>query len=228
MSGTINEKIREKVNKLLAMAADQSSPNEAANAMAMAQKLMVEHGINTIDLKKAELKITHVPSMFSITDPKDYEMWLAMSCADAFGCHYYWSGGRPGKKWTFGKWWFVGRPDQIALAEHFMVVLQRAMYKGRAELVRNLAGYPAKRKTEEGNGYCKGFVIAIRKNLIEVEKPEKEVADAVAGVGEKSAEPQKSEAGAAGQWAGYEAGLKQGLHRPMTSESKAQIGGPGA
>jgi len=73
MSGAINEKIRERVNKLLAMANDPSSPNEAGVALQMASKLMVEHGLNHIDLKKAELKVTKVSSVFSVSQPKDYE-----------------------------------------------------------------------------------------------------------------------------------------------------------
>ena len=224
MSCTINEKIREKINKLLAMASDQSSPNEAGVAMQMAQKLMIEHGVNSIDLKKAELKTAKIESMFSVTDPKDYENWLAYACAEAFGCHYYWSGGRKGPDWTFGKWWFVGRPDQTALAEHFFIVLQRAMYKGRANIVRVNAKAPAKEKTLLGNGYCKGFATAVRRNLISVEKPDKAVADAVVNATQNVVNTQNSNFDAEGQIAGYADGMKQGLHRPMTSESKAQIG----
>lgn len=224
MSGTINEKIREKINKLLAMAGDTSSPNEAGIAMQMAQKLMIEHGVNDIDLKKAELKLVKVASMFSVSEPKDFEQWVALACAEAFGCHYYWSGRRKGKDWTFGKFWFVGRPDQIALAEHFMVVLQRAMYKGRARVVRESSHLPSEEKTKLGNGYCRGFATAIHKNLVAVEKPDKEIADAVANSTKGPVKMQKSDYDATGVDLGYKEGLKQGLHRPMTAESKTQIG----
>jgi hypothetical protein len=218
MSGAVNEKIREKVNKLLAMAGDKSSPQEASIAMEMAQKLIREHGLTQLDLKSAELKVVKVSSMFSITRPKDYENYLAYIVSEAFGCHFYWSNGRPGKEWTFGEWWFVGRPDQVAVAEHFMTVLQRTMYRGRADLVASLKGSPAKEKTVEGNGYCVAFCSAIYKRLVPVEKPDKKAAEAaVGGVDDEPGKNQKSKTGHLGAMAGYADGQKQGLHRPMAA-----------
>ena len=51
---TANEKVLDRIRKLLSMAADTSSPNEAAIAAGRARKLMDQHQLTELDLKTSK------------------------------------------------------------------------------------------------------------------------------------------------------------------------------
>jgi len=129
------EKIIDKVRKLLALARDKgASENEAATALAMAQKLIIEH-----DIKNVEEAVTVHAIRGQWMGVKLGDKWhkfLAHAVAELFNCRFVSNG--------VGDIQFVGKPENIEVCELTMkwVVEQvEALYKeGLATFKRQLGG----------------------------------------------------------------------------------------
>ena len=230
------KKLLEKIQKLMNLG---SSPNahEAASAMAMAQRLMAEHDLTLSQVRQVEVSHVFVKSKFATSKPKGFEINLARTVASAFGCeilwHSSWSSLREthGASAIFGSFIFVGKKSSLPLVEHLFIVLQRKLVSGRAEVVRGLPpGYDAKSKTLEGDGFCIGYVKAVRQHVVAMgsDVPKQVLLDYTQAHLNPSSKPttaSNTKAGAHGYQAGLEAGAKERLHRPMGSEAQLMIGG---
>lgn len=102
------EKIKDRIAKLLRMAADASSPNEAAIAAQRARALMDKHQLDLIDINQdqKEAFISSAAGRFYAAIP-EYMDWFATAVAKYNDCQHVFEGGevdykkRPGdaKKW---------------------------------------------------------------------------------------------------------------------------------
>ena len=118
-----NEQIISKIRKLLALAGNNSNDKEAAQAMEMASRLMMQHGV-----EEAQVKDQPKPTLgFSQghDNMKDFHRILAEAAADLMGCMSYWAKHTATIR-------FGGRPVNRQAAEElfaFMVLQVEALYK---------------------------------------------------------------------------------------------------
>jgi len=92
-SGGIKEagkKMMERIRKLLAMAGDVSSPNEAAIAARRAERLMAEYNLTNADILTAGLSLDDFEERFAGAQLKRLPQWidiLGVAVARYTGCH---------------------------------------------------------------------------------------------------------------------------------------------
>ena len=219
-----NPNLMAKIQKLLNLG-QSPNPHEAASAMAMAQKLMADNQLNSIDLETATINHVEIKSPFSVSKPKGYEVILAQTVAEAFGCFVIWRGSRSCNKDIYGKFVFVGARDNLMTAEHFFVVLQRRLLKGRTEFVKGLASdMPARLKTIQGDGWCQGYARAIKSIVYAVAGSVSNAAiekyiDFHIGSRSGKACVANKPGGREGFENGLAAGNSEKLYRPMTTGS---------
>ncbi|MCX9563625.1 DUF2786 domain-containing protein, partial [Vibrio cholerae] len=84
----MKSKVLEKIKKLLRLASS-SNPNEAALALSRAQKLMLEHGIDSEHPELVGVTDSVIDAAFKAKTPTKYLGILAHSIGKAFGCDYY-------------------------------------------------------------------------------------------------------------------------------------------
>lgn len=121
MNKTIDSKIIEKISKLLALS-ESSNPNEAALALARAQKLMQEHSISANDLSFASIveQSENIPSI--IKDSRLYSL-LAGIVSKAFGVQSIFNyEGRSIKKVTF-----IGSNERTPSACYIFTIIARQL-----------------------------------------------------------------------------------------------------
>jgi Protein of unknown function (DUF2786) len=111
-----NDAIKEKIKKLLAMAAEGSgtTEDEQASAMALAAALMIKHGIEQNDLPSSD-PIKAVKGRFNWERMPEH--WIELACAAGvlYGCKATFHGRYGTSGFTF-----YGRPDNIDAAETTM------------------------------------------------------------------------------------------------------------
>ncbi len=153
-----NNKILEKVKKLLAMSKDVSSPKEAMIASKLARKLMDKHQIETLDLEKS------IPSDFGEeiylsgmkTRVKTLSI-LGVCVAKYNDCIATYSGSNI---------IFKGFKEDTAITKEMMHYLIDTMYSLSKRL---------KLKRAEGNSFRLGFVHGIAEQVKELLKEREEV-----------------------------------------------------
>jgi len=128
----ISEKILNRVKKLLAMAADGSSPNEAAIAAKRARALMDKHQISEKDIVESDGFGEETGGRRRQAIPK-WEQFIAVKCAMLNDCKV---------TYDYGKWHEDGKTFRFQGFESDVVVA-RFMY-----------GY----LVENGNRLCKRFM----------------------------------------------------------------------
>ena len=82
---SVDDKIIEKVRKLLRLAADGTNPHVSAEALRKAQEYMAAHNIGQATLDQAEIKEEVARSQFSVSRLKLHETMLMNSVQNAFG-----------------------------------------------------------------------------------------------------------------------------------------------
>lgn len=102
-----DEKVIDRVRKLLRLARDKgATENEAANALAAAQALMLRHNITTVEEGK-EVHAIIQDDWIELGRSDKWERMIATSVAKLFNCrNMFKADGRLGHK-------FVGKPDNI-------------------------------------------------------------------------------------------------------------------
>lgn len=132
------ENIVERIRKLLRLARDKgASENEAATALAMAQKLMLQHDISNVE---DEVEVKAVWDRNRVVGQGMDEIWhrsVVVSISKMFNCRHVSYG-----KGKFG-YSFVGKPENIEVAElTFLWVCEQveALYKEGLRTFRNQMG----------------------------------------------------------------------------------------
>ncbi|AMM81395.1 TPA: DUF2786 domain-containing protein [Pasteurella multocida] len=149
-----NEKLLKKIKKLLALS-KSSNPHEAAKALEIAQKLMAEHNVNSIDVEISE---SDSKQKFS-RKTGEYVHALASLIERAFGVKAYFSN----RSDTFGSnkmhAVFFGQEERPIVASYCFDVLYRKLQQARKEFIATQSKR-LKRSTliSRADNYCFGWV----------------------------------------------------------------------
>jgi hypothetical protein len=104
------EKIRDRIRKLLRLAHDKgASEHEAANALAMASRLMLEHNIEHVGDEEESSRVIHGQRM-GVDRGDKWERYVASATAKLYSCksvHWKYSGDHA----------FVGKSENIEACE---------------------------------------------------------------------------------------------------------------
>ncbi|MBX6949720.1 DUF2786 domain-containing protein [Providencia rettgeri] len=134
---TNKERYFQKIKKLLNKARNNSSAEEAATALRMAQKLMQEHGLSESDVALSEItecKTHKTPS--NAARPPQYMLSLIYVISKAFGVRHYlsWNGIFKVRRSVV----FYGSEERPQIACYAFEVLSRQLSKGRTEYRNSL------------------------------------------------------------------------------------------
>lgn len=156
----VDDKILQKIQKALALAADNPSDEEAQTAMRMAQKLMVKHGLDMSDVEYAEKDEKEVVDE-GLTDYKKTQQWeksLAVVISENFRCTSYLNKKRTGHRYAVTRLCFIGLKQDVEIA--------RMVYNYAHQMITMLTeqfvkenGYSGKTAiTTAKNEYRLGFI----------------------------------------------------------------------
>ena len=157
-----NDKLIKRVQKLLAMANDAGSPNEAAIAARRARSLMDKHSLSQSDVEDLESgngSFSEVRAGKSRRFMAKWEQWLAIAVADLNDCvvRRAFSGGNKTQVE------FCGQEDDAAVAratfEYLVATVKRLCSQYMAE-----QGY-TRYNARVGDSYKAGAARAIRENV---------------------------------------------------------------
>jgi len=159
------DKIKAKLKKLFALSRS-SNANEAALALEMAQKLMMEHGIKRNDIGEFEVIEEDIKGNGN-KKPPIYELHLAASIAKAFGCQsaYGWHNGHESESGYIWGWYghtFVGLEHRVQIACFIAEVLFRKLKMARGEYTKRLTRVRStKNKIKRADEFCLGWVCTV-------------------------------------------------------------------
>lgn len=164
-----NEKLLKKIKKLLALS-KSSNPYEAAKALEMAQKLMAEHNVNSIDVYISE---SDSKQKFSRKTGR-YVHALASLIERAFGVEAYFSNRTNNIPDSKMHAVFFGQEERPVIASYCFDVLYRQLQKARKEFIATQSNR-LKRSTliARADNYCLGWVEGVYRTVQDfVLKPE--------------------------------------------------------
>lgn len=220
----MTDKILDKVQKLMALAAS-SNEHEAAAALSKAQALLAEHNLTATDLHMSQIGTTQFKSTQSVSKVKDWELALVHQVARAFGCRVMWLPGHSQDIDYWGRFQLLGPKHQLTLAEYACVFLLRKLVKARTAFNKELkAKYHLDRNrlTRELDGFCHGWVNAIRSKVHALANPAEVEAAMESHIkvlcGDEVADVQSRKIGAHGYHAGKLEGSDLEIHRPMAGK----------
>lgn len=221
----MDESILRKIKKCLALS-QSSNPNEAATALRQAQKLMELHGVESLDLARAEIGEAEVKSKASVSRVKDWELSLLNTVAKAFGCQLMWRSSNSWAHDVYGRYVLIGVKAQVQLAQYTADVLTRKLIKARGEFVRTLPG-SRQQKIVEADGFCHGWVHTIKKTVIEFAVPD-ETRRLIEEHREKEtqgrkANTQERQIGNYGAAMGVRAAADESIHRPINETVRPKL-----
>jgi hypothetical protein len=159
------EKIKSKLKKLFALSRSPNA-NEAALALEMAQKLMIEHGIKRDDVGEFEVIENDIKGSGNERPPL-YEMHLISNIATAFGCQlaYGWHKGHESESGYICGWYghtFVGLEHHVQIACFIAEVLFRKLKKARNEYLKQLTRVRSKiNKIKRADEFCLGWSLTV-------------------------------------------------------------------
>jgi hypothetical protein len=163
------DKIKDKIRKLFALS---KSPNasEAALALEMAQKLMVEHSIRRNEVGEFEVSGAEVKGNGG-TKPPRYEAYLISEIAGAFGCKTAYGKIKLKPRQFFGYdfdfgYNFAGLEHRVKMASFIAEVLLRKLKKARSEYMKKLNRVRLRsNKIKRGDDFCIGWVVTVVSKL---------------------------------------------------------------
>ena len=149
----MKEKIVEKIQKMLRLAANDPDSEESKTAARMAGELMSKYDIESFELQeKPEIEITEALFDRTITSDDLWQGSLAVTLANVFDCVVI--------RETFGKesaqWRFMGHKSDIVLVSWYFKFLRIKIGKMGSDLYK---------KKREKRDYCLGLVLGLKKIL---------------------------------------------------------------
>ncbi len=156
-----NEKLLKKIKKLLALSKSSNS-HEAAKALEIAQKLMAEHNVNSLDIEISE---SDSKQKFS-RKTGEYVHALASLIKRVFGVEVYFSNQKnniPEQKMHAV---FFGQEERPVIASYCFDVLYRQLQQARKAFVATQSKR-LKRSTliARADNYCLGWVHGVYKTV---------------------------------------------------------------
>lgn len=236
-----NEQARKKylakIQKLMRLANNTSSPEEAANAMSKAQAFMREHGLSETDVTLSEINTSD-----SKTAPSDakkmprYMNYLASTIEKAFGvsCIFTW---RHTTSWQLKRVVsFYGHDGRDVAAAYVFDVLTRQLKAARKNFIdEHCRRYKRANRTamadQFSEGWAGGAYHAVKEMVLSEEQQNQMQAykEHLQSGGMKAATTRKakdSDAGKSAAYMGYVEGSKTKVYHGVNGESNgpAQIG----
>lgn len=232
MSNEDNEKILDKIKKMLALAKSDNR-HESAQALKMAQRLMEKHQLSMGDVHISQIKTTRVKSRFSVSKPKSYEVILMRAVERAFGVAIAWLAS---ESWVrlvgednYAQFTIIGPEDQIEIASYTAEVMSRKMVSARKGYIKQLKdeGFRGRELTHEANAFCDGWAVSVMEKIHQFANP-KEVTDAIAEkkkliIEDRKADIQTSEGSYYSQTVGRKAGSEESIYRPVNEKKRAKL-----
>lgn len=222
----MNDKQLSKIQKCLELA-KSGNANEAANALAMAQKLMRKYGLSDEDIQFIEMGETTSVSQIQ-QKPVLYVGCLVTEIAAAFGVV-------PMLITTRGKAHpqFLGSKAKAMTAAYAFDVVYRQLKIARSDYIKTLHHRLLKKnKTIRADTFCEGWVLAVSSNLVadSIASEEQDRIDAYKKNKHKLSgdeEPVKSVRRKSGsihdRAIGMEAGSKVRVHTPVDGEETKKL-----
>lgn len=222
-----NEKVLEKLKKLLALA-KSDNPHEAALALQRAQKLMLAYNITQDDLALSDIdeSISGYWAAGSVNPPR-YMLGLLGIIQDAFGVKsIIHSGFKP----SVG---FYGNKDRVELASYTWEVLDRQLVSARKNYIRQQnKRIKNTTKTSRGDKFAEGWVLAVSSevHLFAMSREEQELAklwlsqkypDTETTTGRKTGKSRDSDMS---RHLGYKEGKNVRLHQPVNGQEQQKLG----
>ncbi len=160
-----NQKIIERIKKLLRLAARSTHEGEAANALSQAQKLMEKHGLDTNAPELSDVCEMDIASKIKSKRPPAYFGGLVWLVAKSFGCDVH-----RVTDWFDGchKVVFTGHNERPEVATYVYEVFERQLLKARKEYIASL-NKRIKRTTKVARAdlFCEGWVVAVKSKVNE-------------------------------------------------------------
>jgi hypothetical protein len=153
------------LKKLFALSKSPNA-NEAALALEMAQKLMIEHGIKRNYVGEFEVIEEDIKGNGGMK-PTRYENYLVHSIAKAFGCQsaYGWQKGHEseaGYIWGNYGHTFVGLEHRVQIACFIAEILLRKMKNARNKYMKQLTRVRSRtNKIRRADDFCFGWVCTV-------------------------------------------------------------------
>ncbi|OVZ94889.1 hypothetical protein CBW58_02110 [Yersinia frederiksenii] len=155
------EKYLQRIKKLLAMARNNSSAEEAALAMGRAQKLMKEHKLNESDVDFMDINEASTQKVPSHAEKMpEYMAMLAEMIARVFGVNFYTSHGcehwnKPAKRTIH----YYGPDERPQIAAYSFEVLGKQLAKARREYIATMRkNIKPATKVARADTFCSGWV----------------------------------------------------------------------
>jgi len=158
------KKVKDKIKKLFALS-KSSNANEAAIALEMAQKLMIEHDIKRNEVGEFEIAEETIKGN-SGERPPQYETYIVSNIASSFGCrNAYGYLKLVNNRLSFG-YTFVGLAHKIQVASFIAEVLLRKMKKARREYMKKLHRVRSRaNKIKRADDFCFGWACTVVEKL---------------------------------------------------------------
>ena len=155
------DKIKAKIKKLFALSKSPNA-NEAAIALEMAQKLMIEHGIKRNDVGEFEVIEEKIRGNGGERPPK-HEVYLTSKIADAFGCRSAYGYQGYSENWhRYYGYTFVGLEHRVQIAYFIAEVLLRKMKNARNNYMKQLTRTRSRtNKIKRADVFCFGWVCTV-------------------------------------------------------------------
>lgn len=211
-----NQKILEKIKKLMAMAGS-SNKHEAATALRQAQILMEKHGIN-----QSAIDLSDISSQFASAgksqNPPRYHHHLVSTISAAFAVKPIY---HPGITETQIE--FIGFDEKPEIAKYCYEVLYRQLVRDRKNFLGTLKRFKRANKIRKADLFAEGWVTAVYTKIMKLAMTEKQselveqYIELQHGKTEKlkarkhKEKREDSSARLEGRLAGYNANLHQGM-----------------
>jgi hypothetical protein len=148
--------VLDKIKKLLALSSS-SNANEAAAALARAQELMEEYGIDHNTVVAAEVIEEEVVRRGGLK-PQAYEVYLVSILARSFGCRVILQCSLIEEN---ARWLFIGLSHRAEIAKYLCVVLLRKLAAARRNYLKDLYRCKRNTKVRRGDEFCLGWVSTV-------------------------------------------------------------------
>lgn len=221
----MDQRILDKIKKCLALA-QSPEPHEAAAAMRQAQKLMDMHGVTQGQLTASDVASARVDSVCAVSVVNKWELHLMHMVANAFGCKIMWTGSSSYNHNVFGFFTLIGLKQQAELAAYTAQVLQRRIYKKRAEYQRGLGG-DRKQRTQMADSFAIGWITAVKKTVVAFANPagiDEAIQQRLNGMTSgKTAKTRERMIDGRAMEAGITAAAGESINRPMSGKASTQL-----
>lgn len=170
MDTLARQRLLDKIRKLLALAGNNPSEHEAASALARAQQLMAEHGLDTVDVATSTIKSAKA-SATTAQRPAEWEATLVSTIGLAFGVRPILTFEHSRSVWRYvGRWTFVGNDARVEVAIYALDVLRRQLQRAREAYIKTHLRRVRKAatKTARADVFCEGYVQAVRRLVTHV------------------------------------------------------------